>query len=78
MGELLFNGQAQQADKKDLTLGGQVDAAYRMGDANTLRGGIVITRDRGTSRTSTAVFPVDANGAQTGAPITITDSGGRT
>ncbi len=78
LGELLFNGLAQGASKRDLTLGGQIDASYAADDAHTIRGGIVLSRDRGTSRTATQVFPVDAAGAQTGAPITILDSGGQT
>jgi outer membrane receptor for ferrienterochelin and colicins len=71
LGELLFNGQAQQAYKKDFTFGGQFDAAYRLNDANTLRGGVLVTRDRGTSNTDAAVFPVDDPGNQTGEPINI-------
>ena len=35
LGELLFNGQAQQAYKKDFTFGGQVDTAYRLNDATS-------------------------------------------
>lgn len=79
LGELLFNGQAQQAAKKDFTAGGQIDASYKLNDANTVRGGVVITRDRGTSQTNTAVFPLDpVTGAQAGEPITIADNGART
>ena len=78
LGELLFNGQAQRAYKKDFTFGGQIDAAYKLGDANTLRGGVIITRDRGTSTTNTFVFPVDDDGNQTGQPFAIRDNGGQT
>jgi len=78
LGELLFNGQAQHAVKHDFTIGGQVDAAYRLNQANTIRFGGVITRDRGISRTTTNVFPVDDSGAQTGEPFPIVDNGGQT
>ncbi|WP_174291473.1 TonB-dependent receptor [Sphingomonas bacterium] len=78
LGELLFNGQAQQAYKKDFTFGGQVDAAYILNDSNTLRGGVVITRDRGTSNTNTYVFALDANGNQAGQPIRFVDNSGQT
>ncbi|WP_298670686.1 TonB-dependent receptor [uncultured Sphingomonas sp.] len=79
LGELLFNGQAQRAIKHDFTIGGQIDAAYRLSDAHTLRFGAVITRDRGTSRTTTQVFPLDpVTGAQAGEPIGIVDNGGKT
>ena len=78
LGELLFNGQAQQAYKKDFTFGGQIDAAYKLGDSNTVRGGVIITRDRGTSNTRTLVFPLDADGNQAGQPFPIVDNGGKT
>lgn len=78
LGELLFNGQAQQAFKQDFTMGGQIDGAYRVNDANTIRAGILVTRDRGVSDTTTAVFPVDSSGSQSGEPISIVDNGGAT
>ena len=77
-GELLFNGIAQRAAKHDFTFGLQADAAYRVGGANTIRGGFEISRDRGYSRTTTQVFPVDANGDQSGEPVVIVDNGGKT
>jgi len=72
-GELLFNGQAQDATKKDFTVGLQSEAALKLGDSHTLRGGVVITRDHGTSSTDTFVFPVDAAGTQTGQPYGIAE-----
>ncbi|NIJ07546.1 outer membrane receptor protein involved in Fe transport [Sphingomonas vulcanisoli] len=78
LGELLFNGQAQRAVKKDLTIGAQVDASYRVSPAHTIRGGVLITRDHGTSSTTTSVFPVDAAGNQTGQPISVAEAGGNT
>ncbi len=78
MGELLYNGQAQQAYKQDFAIGGQVDAVYHLGDAHTLRGGLLVTRDRSTSATTTNVFPVDGSGAQAGEPIAIVDNSGKT
>jgi len=41
-----------------------------------LRGGVIVSRDRSTSRTRTHVFPVDDSGAQTGEPIVIAENGG--
>ncbi|HEU4961327.1 MAG TPA: TonB-dependent receptor [Sphingomonas sp.] len=78
LGELLFNGIAQRATKKDFAAGGQLEAAYRLGPAHTLRGGVVISRDHGISDTSSRVFPVDAAGNQTGQPITVIDNGAAT
>ncbi|WP_375392539.1 TonB-dependent receptor [uncultured Sphingomonas sp.] len=79
LGELLFNGQAQNAYKRDFTFGGQLDAVYKLGDANTVRGGVIVTRDRGTTRTNTSVFALDPDtGAQVGEPFTIADNSGQT
>ena len=72
-GELLFNGQAQMATKKDFTVGLQSEAAYKLSDTHTLRGGVIVSRDRGTSDSNTFVFPVDDTGAQTGEPFGILD-----
>ena len=82
LGELLFNGQAQNAFKKDVTEGAQVDGAYRLSSAHTLRFGALFEHDRGTSRTSTAVFPGgfddDGNFVQIGQPVTIADNSAAT
>ncbi|PNB52033.1 TonB-dependent receptor, partial [Pseudomonas sp. FW305-130] len=52
LGELLFNGIAQKAFKQDFTFGGQVEGVYRASDAHTLRGGVIVSRDRSNSQTS--------------------------
>jgi outer membrane receptor for ferrienterochelin and colicins len=77
LGELLFTGQSPQASKKDFTFGAQFDASYKIGSANTLRGGILITRDRGVSNTNTQVFPVDDAGNQSGEPFSVPDNGAK-
>jgi outer membrane receptor protein involved in Fe transport len=77
-GELLFNGQAQSALKHDFAFGGQLEAAYRLTPAHTLRGGLIVSRDRSTSNTTTYVFPVDTAGAQAGPYFTIPEKGGAT
>jgi outer membrane receptor protein involved in Fe transport len=69
-GELLFNGQAQQAKKQDFTVGLQSEAAYKISDRHTLRGGVIVSRDRGTSDTDTFVFPIETGGGF-GQPIGI-------
>lgn len=74
LGELLFNGSAQAADKKDFSTGAQVEGVLRASDAHTIRAGVVVTRDHGTSRTSTSVFPTDNAGNQTGQPISIAEN----
>jgi len=79
LGELLFNGQAQAALKRDLTVGGQFDGVYHLGSAHTLRGGMLLTVDRSRSNTQTSVFPLDDDtGVQAGEPILIGDRSAKT
>jgi outer membrane receptor protein involved in Fe transport len=76
VGELLFNGIAQSARKTDLSIGTQIEGAYQLNAAHTLRGGLVVQTDRTTSRTSSLVLPTDGAGAQTSdQPLTILESG---
>ena len=76
-GELLFNGIAQAARKTDLSIGTQIEGAYQLNAAHTLRGGVIVQTDRTTSRTSSQVLPTDpATGLQTSnQPLTILESG---
>ena len=60
-GELLFNALAQNANKKDFTVGAQVDSVYKLSDHHTLRFGGLIERDHSTSSTQTNVFPTDGD-----------------
>jgi outer membrane receptor protein involved in Fe transport len=73
-GELLFNGIAQAALKTDLSFGTQLEGVYKLNDAHTIRGGLIVSTDHTTSKTNSQAFAVDASGAQIGAePITIVD-----
>jgi outer membrane receptor protein involved in Fe transport len=79
LGELLFNGQAQYAAKRDTALGLQSEAVYRLNDTHTLRGGVIVQGDHATSKTTSYVFNVDDDGAPLNdQPITIADNGGKT
>jgi outer membrane receptor protein involved in Fe transport len=79
LGELLFNGIAQYADKKDTAVGVQLEGVYNLTDHHTLRAGAVIQTDHSTSNTASEVLPVDATGAQTSdVPLTIIDNGAKT
>ena len=74
LGDLLFDGLSQQAYKRDISYGLQSDAAWRLNDAHTLRGGVYFQTDRLTSNTRSQVLPVDDAGAQTtDAPLAIVD-----
>ncbi|MGB8365443.1 MAG: TonB-dependent receptor [Rhizomicrobium sp.] len=59
IGDLLYNGIAQSAYKKDVALGEQAEAAYHLGDNHTIRGGVIIETDRLTSDTTSSVLPED-------------------
>jgi outer membrane receptor for ferrienterochelin and colicins len=73
-GELLFNGLSQAARKTDLSFGTQLEGVYRLNDAHAVRGGVIVSTDRTTSKTNTQVFALDQTGAQIGsAAITFTD-----
>jgi len=75
-GELLFNGIAQAARKTDLSFGTQLEGVYKLNDAHTIRGGLIVSTDRTTSKTRSQVFALDSAGDQVGpAAITIVDNG---
>jgi outer membrane receptor for ferrienterochelin and colicins len=78
LGDLFFNGIAQNALKKDFAVGFQTDGVYRLNDSHTLRAGVIIQGERGLSETTSQVLPTDANGVQTtDVPETIIDNGGK-
>jgi outer membrane receptor protein involved in Fe transport len=71
----LFNGIAQAARKTDLSFGVQLEGVYNLNDAHTLRGGMIVSTDRTTSKTNSQVFLVDDNGDQiSDSPTTVIDN----
>ena len=78
IGDLLYNGQAQNAFKADTAVGFQSEGVFHLNAAHTLRGGVIIQGERGESKTETQVFPVDDEGNVGAAPITIADNSGKT
>jgi outer membrane receptor protein involved in Fe transport len=77
-GDLLFNGISQQAYKRDIAFGTQIDAAYHLNDAHTIRGGLLLQEDQTTSRTLSLVLPVNGLGAQTSqTPLSIPENSGK-
>lgn len=77
LGDLLFNGIAQTAYKRDTSYGIQVESAYRLDTDHTVRAGLIYQADDLISRTSSDVLAVDATGSQTfpDSPLTIVDNG---
>ncbi len=76
IGDLLYNGIAQDAFKKDTAIGWQTDAAYKVNDSHTVRAGLYYQHDSSTSNTTSQVLPIDSTGAQTSnVPLTVVDNG---
>jgi len=76
IGDLLYNGIAQDAFKNDTAIGWQTDAAYQLNDSHTVRAGLYYQHDSARSATTSLVLPIDATGAQTSdVPLTIVDNG---
>ncbi|HTY94667.1 MAG TPA: TonB-dependent receptor, partial [Steroidobacteraceae bacterium] len=77
VGDLLWNGIAQDAYKNDTAFGWQTDGAYKLSDAHTVRAGFYLQHDSSKSDTSSQVLPVDDLGNQIGSgmPLTVVDNG---
>ena len=65
LGDLMFNGIAQDAYKRDIAFGLQAEGAYHLGDSHTIRGGVVVQTERATSRTTSQVLPANCSGSGT-------------
>jgi len=73
IGDLLYNGVAQQAYKRDVAFGLQSEGAGHLNDAHTIRAGVIIETDRLASDTSSSVLPEDCAGMGTfAAPYSCT------
>jgi outer membrane receptor for ferrienterochelin and colicins len=79
LGDILFNGIAQNAYKQNVAYALQSDASYRLNDAHTLRSGIFLQSDHSKSLTTSAVIALDDAGNQiSDTPESIVDNGGKT
>jgi outer membrane receptor protein involved in Fe transport len=76
VGDLLYNGIAQDAFKNDTAIGWQTDASYKLSDAHTVRFGFYYQHDTAESDTTSQVLPINAEGLQTSTvPLTLIDTG---
>ena len=75
LGDLLYNGIAQQAYKRNTAVALQSDAAYKLDAAHTIRGGVFVQRDLSLSRTTSQVLPTDDAGNPGTVPESIVDNG---
>ncbi len=74
-GDLLYNGIAQTAYRRDVAYGMQAEGAWHLSDAHTIRFGALYQADDLASNTSSLVLPVDGAGNQTSdVPITVLDN----
>jgi outer membrane receptor for ferrienterochelin and colicin len=79
LGDILFNGIAQDAYKQNVAYAFQSDAAYKLDDAHTLRTGVFLQSDHSISQTDSAVIALDAAGNQlSDIPESIIDNGSKT
>ncbi len=80
VGDLLFTGISQTAYKRDVAYGLQTEAAYHLGDAHTIRAGVIYQADDIASRTTSDVLatdPLTGNQIAPDAPIVVPDSSTR-
>lgn len=76
LGDLLFNGIAQNAQRSDDAGGVQTDASWHVNEQHTLRAGFLVQQESSSYRTNSQVLPVDAIGVQTSTtPISVIDNG---
>jgi len=79
LGDLLYNGIAQNAFKDDTAFGWQTDGSYKVSPAHTVRAGLYYQHDHAQSDTNSEVLPIDAAGMQTSdVPLTVIDNGTQT
>ncbi len=79
LGDLLFNGIAQGASRRDLATGVQGDGSWKVNDTHTIRTGFLVQGERTSSSTVSSVLPVDETGAPTSdKPFNVYDGSGKT
>jgi outer membrane receptor protein involved in Fe transport len=80
LGDLLFNGIAQTAYKRDVAGGIQAEGVYHLTDAHTLRAGVIGEVDRASTNASSQVIPLDpvTNSQTTDQPVSLIDNSAKT
>jgi outer membrane receptor protein involved in Fe transport len=75
IGDLLYDGISQWAYKRDDALGWQTDAAYKLNDKHTVRGGWYLQHDDAYNTTTSLVLPADIGPPADEVPQAIADNG---
>lgn len=79
LGDILYNGVAQDAYKQNVAYALQSDSAYHLGDSHIVRAGVFVQTDHSKSDTTSQVLALDAAGNQSStAPVIIVDNGAKT
>jgi outer membrane receptor protein involved in Fe transport len=60
IGDISFNGIAQQALRQSLANGVQADASYKFGPFHTVRAGLLLNEERASTDTNSSVLPITA------------------
>src|SRR5262249_33895428 len=75
VGDLLYNGIAQDALKDDTAFAWQTDLSYHLGTSHVVRTGFYLQHDKAESMTTSHVLPIDMNNVQTSTvPLVIPDN----
>ncbi|HUO11325.1 MAG TPA: TonB-dependent receptor [Caulobacteraceae bacterium] len=85
VGDILYDGVSQVADKTDTAGGLQAEGVYDLGPQHTLRAGVIVEVDHAVSDTTSQVLLIDNNpgdanygGQVSDQPFTIIDNNGKT
>ncbi len=74
VGDLMFNGVASEVRRDLDSQGLEFDGKWAVAERHTLRGGLLVTWDRATTDTATAVFATDDDGnVVSNVPFTLAD-----
>jgi hypothetical protein len=77
-GDLIFNGIASRVDDNIFSNGVQFDAAWRLNDSHTIRGGFQVTVEKAIGDSNDLVFPGGPGFQTSTLPIDITDDSSKT
>jgi outer membrane receptor for Fe3+-dicitrate len=77
-GDLIFNGVASRVNDNIFSNGVQFDAAWRLNDQHTIRGGFLVTVEKAVADSNNLVFPGGPGFQTSNVPVDITDDSSKT
>jgi outer membrane receptor protein involved in Fe transport len=78
LGDLMFNGIAQNAYRRSIANGLQMEGTYRLATDHTLRSGVIVSEERVTIRTLSTVLPALAGAQTSDSPFSFLDTTNKT